>query len=343
MTVAQLVVSTAAVSAAAGTRGFAYGSYASGAPSALEEASGANEAQSDCSLQARIPNLVCANFPQPSLAVCLHGQVRTLSHSLTHRSTQSHFIEAFGGDVVTFAALNIPSPGTDHWYPSVQDVAAVKKALAHLGVSEQNQRLFYPPNDLVNQSSLPTCGHYPMTVSNIDRGHFIATFAQMTNRKNCMELIEADEQASGRTFEYVMLQRADMMWLRPVSPHCLMGTKLKKLLLVGTDHIIFGDRSVSKLVNKDMYADFLSCSHLYTSEDYEETYLLKYLAKHNTAFLINDPALPAYPLRLSKPSYLGDMASLQFSSALCSSFAPDMQNCQADLPQVMFANACNKP
>ena len=221
----------------------------------------------------------------------------------------------------------------------MQSEATVRAALVNIGVSEKNMQFYHPPFDGLNTSSLPTCGHSPGTDDESQR-HFVGAVAQLVNRARCMEQIEKNEQLSGLAFDYVFVQRADMMWLRPMSPHCLLGAKLQHTLMLGTDHVIFTRRNVATTILKNMYESFLNCSHLYTAADYEEIYFQRFLEGRGLIFANNDDNLPAYPLR---PALYSLQAEAQLNEALCNLLTPGIGNCEADLPHVMFKNVCNAP
>lgn len=285
----------------------------------------------------RTADLVCANSARPRTALCLHGQPRTLSHPLVYRTVRSFVIEAFGGDFTSFASLNMPAAGTDHWYLSEQNDEAVKAALDHIGVSEQNRRLVY--NVSANQSLPPQCGHSPSTDPKY-HGHFVGTAVAVSNRASCMQLIEADEKRTTRPFDFVLLQRADLMWLRPMSPHCLLNAKLQSILMVNTDQVLLMPRNAASIAAKQLHSDFLDCSNLYAPDDYEELYLLRYIEKKKLSFVANDGSIDAYPLRSAAQQ---ENAQAQLKEDVCILLAPGISDCKVDLPQVTFLNMCNQP
>ena len=182
----------------------------------------------------RVADLVCSfYFPAPQVALCLGGAARTFAHHVVYRTLKANFIDAYGGNLTTFAYLKLEDERGSVLEDGVSakqgvrvgdttraDLSSVLYALRHIGVDEARMDLV-----LGNHSApAPACGDYTARHDGLgvrnSRAYYKSLLGQIENRKKCYDMVVAHEERTGVRFASVIFARPDLAWPFPIVPWC---------------------------------------------------------------------------------------------------------------------------
>ncbi|KAH8043487.1 hypothetical protein JL722_15197 [Aureococcus anophagefferens] len=152
-------------------------------------------------------------------------------HGWTFRHTKANFIDAYGGNLTTFAYLKLEDERGSVLEDGVSakqgvrvgdttraDLSSVLYALRHIGVDEARMDLV-----LGNHSApAPACGDYRARHDGLgvrdSLAYYKSLLGQIENRKKCYDMVVAHE--SLRASPRPSYSRPDLAWPFPIVPWC---------------------------------------------------------------------------------------------------------------------------
>lgn len=182
---------------------------------------------SDCDAASTASDLVCHEFSQPQVALCLGGAARTFVQPLVWRSIQTNLMQAFGGAVTVLAAIKASDDRGDrrpsHGGLVSTTVAQIRMTLRRLGAADENT-IVAEAQTLPGSLTIPACQSgrqraTPLTQRQLDLLDSLA--GQLNARRACSLLLRSAEQRRGWRFDYVIFARPDLMWAFAIRPFCL--------------------------------------------------------------------------------------------------------------------------
>jgi hypothetical protein len=207
-------------------------------------------------------NLICHEYPRPSVALCLSGSARTFIQPAVHRSIRVNVIDAFGGDLTLFAAIRKDDARGDATLPRAASVhttvSEVEAVLALMGAERQNVRI---AGGVRHDRETPSC-HMQSIERDGERGPDLleSLAGQLDGRAACMGLIERSERRLRGRFNFIIAMRPDMAWPLPVRPYCFwdLTKSIRKW-----DWVYMGPRDHADVWLKLAAEDFFSCKRVH--------------------------------------------------------------------------------
>lgn len=249
--------------------------------------------------------MVCSSFAAPRVAMCFHGSARSFPHRSIHRSLRANVIDAFGAAHTTvflntkrIDARGDPRASQGRIFDEVsrEDIVAAAK---HLGVRDEHIRIEDGPNvELPNCSNYETENGKRTQTGNVQRtqAHYFSLAGQVLARKICMDMIETEENRTGKAFDFVILSRVDLTAYAPLKPFCTYN--LRSARRVGYDWFIMASREKAAALAKDPYDAFYGCKrNLHLGQD-APIYFKAYFDAQSSPEVFD---LPVLVTRLNKP------------------------------------------
>lgn len=230
-----------------------------------------------------VPDLVCSFYlPAPPVALCLGGAARTFAHHIVYRTIKTNFIDAYGGDLTTFAYLKLEDERGSVLEDGVSggqgvhvgdltktDLSAVLYALRHVGVDEANM-------DIVvgnHSAPEPACPNYKArhdgTGVRDSAPYWRSLLGQIEARQKCYERIVEHERRTGKRFASVVFSRPDLAWPFPLLPWCYHHYSINRKK---QDWIWWLNRDDVEEALHRPYADMYSCRRELPPGDTVENY-----------------------------------------------------------------------
>lgn len=182
-----------------------------------------------------VAQMLCSGFSTPQVAVCLHGAARSFPHPLVHLSQKENLVEALGADTTTFIHLTRKDARADtrEGKGGLFEEASreeIQAAAQELGVPAERMRILDGPN-----APLPECEsyqrHFQKKPAKNERGtvdYLYSLAGQLTHREGCMKLIREEEAQTNRSFDMVILARADLTVYQAMRPFCMYNTSIPR-------------------------------------------------------------------------------------------------------------------
>lgn len=256
--------------------------------------------------------------------MCLHGGARSFTSRLVHSTQRQHIIDALGANVTTFLHVTRKdAPYANHKSAprAVTTTAQLYEAASVVGITNENVHIHEGPSfdlpkcpayaaDYTSRKLADAC-YYERDVNAcnaVKHSNFAARYSayptttltryaqslagQLSHRRGCMELIEADETRSGKLYDSVLLMRADLAVWMPFRPHCMYNLKVARRK---QDWLYWVSRHKAAAYFHDPWHVFYGCKKPFPQGLAIEYYPQKFLDGANIA---NDAALPVILTRV---------------------------------------------
>ena len=140
---------------------------------------------------------------------------------------RTNLVEAFGGDTTVFAALKVTdtkgigASDADGHGGTIQSrgMEAAIHAARHVGVARPEHMIITEEAELPNQRKSLCWPSYVPPGRPTDV--YMSIAGQLANRQACHDLIEAEEERTGKMFDVVISTRPDMSWPVAMKPYCM--------------------------------------------------------------------------------------------------------------------------
>ena len=168
-------------------------------------------------------------------AVCVTGTARNFASPQIHGSLKSHVVDRLTKNVTVFAYLKLADRQgriTREGLAAEQDARQMHANRTRVLQAARNLGVRKVKLSEGTHSNVPNCNNYDRFVDRTCKNgrrppvkspagtvnYRDSLIGQLDNKLQCYNMISDHENKTGSAFEFVVIVRPDLLWLRPITP-----------------------------------------------------------------------------------------------------------------------------